>query len=169
MNTVDGFFDYKLKSEKDATVGDIPLSQVYTCTKIIGTELNDFTKKDWALVELDRPVTGRRPLKLVNSKPQKDDEVFVIGTPSGLPLKVATGKVLAKRINFFRTNLDTFTGNSGSPVLNNQNEVIGILVRGNEDYYETENQCHLSSTYEESRGQEEASYIKDILKILSAF
>lgn len=156
-------FDYKLKSEKDSLVGDIPISQVYACTKIIGTELNDFTKKDWAIVELDRPVTGRQPLTLVDSKPKKGAEVFVIGTPSGLPLKVATGKVLSKRFNYFRTSLDTFTGNSGSPVFNDQNEVIGILVRGNEDYYETENQCHLSSKYQESRGREEVSYIKDIL------
>jgi hypothetical protein len=36
---------------------------------------------------------------------------------------------------FFRSNLDTFSGNSGAPVINIETGVVeGVLVRGSEDY-----------------------------------
>jgi V8-like Glu-specific endopeptidase len=63
-----------------------------------------------------------------------------MGHPSGLPMKYADGaKVFGNFDNYFSTNLDTFGGNSGSPVFNAKtNEVVGILVRGDIDYIEGE-------------------------------
>ena len=59
-----------------------------------------------------------------------------MGHPSGLPLKYADGaRVFETENDYFSTNLDTFGGNSGSPVFNADTlEVEGILVRGDTDY-----------------------------------
>ena len=57
----------------------------------------------------------------------------MIGYPLGTPAKLAKGgRVLVDDSNKqqFTTTLDAFEGNSGSPVLNNRNQVVGILVSG---------------------------------------
>lgn len=155
-------FDYKLGTEQDAFVESLPQDSVYTCKRVVKSSLGIFIKKDWALIELDRKVVGRKPLELNTKKPSKNDKIFTIGTPSGLPLKVATGSVRSVKIgNFFRTNLDTYAGNSGSPVFNASNEVIGILVRGDNDY-ESQLFCNSSVVYPENGGRgEDVSYIKE--------
>lgn len=160
-------FDYKLKSEQEDFVESIPLDSVYTCKRVVKSSLGIFIKKDWALIELDRKVVDRKPLKLNAKKPSKNDKIFTIGTPSGLPLKVATGSVRSVRIgNYFNTNLDTFAGNSGSPVFNANNEVIGILVRGDNDY-EEQLFCNSAAVYPEDGGKGEAvSYIKEAASAL---
>ena len=159
-------FDYKLKTEKASNVGAIANSAIYQCKKIVATKLTVFTKQDWAVIELDRPVKDRAPLKLSKNSPSKNDAVFVIGTPSGTPLKVATGKTRSKHFNYFKTNLDTFGGNSGSPVFDAQNEVAGILVRGDVDY-EAAGRCVSATYYGENTGRgEDVSYIKPVRSLL---
>ena len=129
-------FDYKMDSENQTSF-NIPASSIYSCTKIIAHELNDSTKADYAVVELDRAVTDRTPLTFRKSgELQLNDPLVVIGHPSGLPTKIADGaNVRSLSFTYFVSNLDTFGGNSGSAVINtNTLEVEGILVRGEEDY-----------------------------------
>ncbi|MCP2027406.1 V8-like Glu-specific endopeptidase [Flavobacterium sp. HSC-32F16] len=67
----------------------------------------------------------------------KDTEIYMIGHPSGLPLKVAVNARVEDSSNwlYYYTSLDSFQGNSGSPVFNFlTNKVIGILVSGEVDY-----------------------------------
>jgi V8-like Glu-specific endopeptidase len=47
------------------------------------------------------------------------------------------------RKNYFTANLDTYAGNSGSPVFNkNTGKVEGIIIQGAEDFfYNEENNC----------------------------
>ncbi|MBP0640079.1 serine protease [Cupriavidus sp. AcVe19-6a] len=93
---------------------------------------------DWALIELDRPVEGRPPLALSSGASAVDLlPLYVIGHPSGLPKKIAGNAEI--RVNtastHFIANLDTYGGNSGSPVFNAlTHEVEGILVRGGTDF-----------------------------------
>ena len=64
-------------------------------------------------------------------------EVYMIGHPTGLPLKVALNASIEDDSNpfYFYTSLDSFQGNSGSPVFNIEtNKVIGVLVSGEIDY-----------------------------------
>ena len=86
-----------------------------------------------------------------------NNPVAVIGHPSGLPVKIAseanviqtTGVMqnedgdLVPVASQFVTNLDTFGGNSGSPVINTDSyKVVGILVGGDQDYVQsTEDLC----------------------------
>ncbi|MBK22601.1 MAG: endopeptidase [Halobacteriovorax sp.] len=111
---------------------------VYGCKKIISQSLSRVSKNDYALIELDRDVTDREPLKFRSEgKIETNDPLVVIGHPSGLPTIIADGANVRTNDNdfFFQANLDTFGGNSGSAVFNAKtNTVEGILVRGERDY-----------------------------------
>jgi hypothetical protein len=55
-----------------------------------------------------------------------------------LPLKKDVGRVIANdpRLSAFSVAVDTFKGSSGSPLFNNQGELLGILSSGKEDFKE---------------------------------
>ena len=120
-------------------LSSVPSNNVFRCQTIVAQELDSDTKSDFAIVKLDRPVTDRAPLKY-----KKDGivtngtKLVVIGHPSGLPTKIA-GDSTVRTSNaekpFFVANLDTFAGNSGSAVFNEDTEEVeGILVRGDTDF-----------------------------------
>lgn len=92
--------------------------------------------EDYALIKLDRPVKNRTPLKLAQGDVRRGEPLTMIGHPSGIPKTLsAIGKVESNEQElFFEASLDSFGGNSGSPVFNRQQEVVGVLVRGPEDY-----------------------------------
>src|SRR5690606_30489646 len=104
-------FDYKLESGKQTHIKSVKNTNVYSCKRVISHEYRRLSTVDWAVIELDRPVTGRAPLKLSHKTPKVSETLFVIGTPSGVPLKVATGKVRKTSIDTFTTNIDSFGGN----------------------------------------------------------
>ncbi len=124
-------FDYKVSQ-----LDEFPSRNVYHCKKILGRKLEENTGVDYTVVELDRAVAERKPLKLSSQPPSEGIPLVIMGHPMGLPLKISDGaEILNLEENFFRANLDSFEGNSGSPVFNRGNgEVEGILVRGNPDY-----------------------------------
>ncbi len=111
---------------------------VYSCTQILVSSYNKDTDSDYALIKLDRDVTDRAPLPVrTGGKIEDDTELVVIGHPSGLPTVIADNGFVQENSedNVFKANLDTFTMNSGSPVLNKRTGVIeGILIRGQRDY-----------------------------------
>jgi len=127
---------------------------VYKCVKVIAHSLK--SGSDYTIIKLDRKVKDRKPLAInrKNSGLKKGTEIFVMGHPSGLPLKIAGNAEVIKinetmQVTFpnggqsnylnkdysFLTNLDTFHGNSGSPVINAKTLLVeGILVSGDIDY-----------------------------------
>jgi V8-like Glu-specific endopeptidase len=124
-----------MASDGSLNLENVDQNNLYKCKKVVFATLGG--DEDYAIIQLDRKVVGRKPLKLRKSGVIKTSQsLFVMGHPSGLPQKYADGaKVFDHKGAFFSTNLDTFGGNSGSPVFNAENyEVEGILVRGNTDY-----------------------------------
>lgn len=119
-----------------------PTDNIYGCKEIIHREYNYDTQNDYSLIRLDRKVIGRKPLKFRTSgKISNNAKVVALGHPSGLPLMAQEGRVLKnKNPFFFNTNLDTFAGNSGGPVINLETGFVeGIVVRGEEDFYTDSN------------------------------
>jgi hypothetical protein len=119
---------------------------VYAGKTLIGRRLSaDGT--DWAVVRLDRAVNGRAPVAVRTSgRIGSAARVFVIGHPCGLPQKYAAGATVRDNTPgpYFIANLDTYGGNSGSPVFNAQtNKVEGILVRGETDFV-SNGECSVS-------------------------
>ena len=121
-----------------AGVSKLSQSQIYSCDKIISQKLDSSTNADFAVIELDREVVNSTPLTFrTEGKANVGDKITVMGHPSGLPMKVAAGASVRSNSAewFFVGNLDTFGGNSGSPVFNTSTGVVeGILVRGETDY-----------------------------------
>jgi hypothetical protein len=117
-------------------VSEIKNADVFNCKEIVSQELSDIN--DFALIRLDRVVAGRTPLKLRTSGAiGVSEKIAVIGHPSGLPLKIDDGGHVRDNApeGYFVAELDTYGGNSGSPVFNlATHEVEGILVRGERDY-----------------------------------
>lgn len=130
-------FDYA-NTDGEKTSYQVPKSSVYTCTEIIARSLDRATDNDYALVKLDRKVSGRAPLKFrASGKIGNRADLVVIGHPSGLPTKIADGAKVRTNSNkyYFQATLDTFGGNSGSAVFDAKTGIVeGILVRGERDY-----------------------------------
>jgi len=127
-------FDYVQTSKGKVKTKKVSTDNLYKCKRIVYAVLKEEgDQKDFALIQLDRPVTKRSYLKLAKSAAKVGDPVTMIGAPLGLPLKfTSNAKVLKNDVKAatFSTNLDAFQGNSGSPVFNSKNEVLGILVGG---------------------------------------
>ncbi len=137
------------------TPSSFPAENVYTCKQVLVQKVQDeehnFTCRngacntaalaglgaDYALIKLDRRVAGRYPLAINRERTGRMTQLAAIGYPSGLPVKVATeGSIRSiSRNGYFVADLDTFGGNSGSPVFNTQTmKIEGILARGGEDF-----------------------------------
>jgi hypothetical protein len=129
-------FDYKMEDSRNINLENIPNKNVYHCKKVIKQVLNK--DQDFAIIQLEKRVRGRVPLKFRTSgKVSNNTELVVIGHPSMMPLKIADGgKVLNNSNNYqFITSLDTFRGNSGSAVFDSKTGLLeGILVSGKTDY-----------------------------------
>ncbi|MHB0996304.1 MAG: trypsin-like serine peptidase [Elusimicrobiales bacterium] len=151
----------------------VPSSDVYTCKKIVKRDLtegfltslfhnlvNGGPGPDYAVIQLDRKVTGRKPLPInKGGKVKTGDPLFVIGHPVGLPVKVA-GSANVRSTEpkyFYLADLDTFGGNSGSAVFNAKtNKIEGILVRGDRDFEPGPAGCNVTTRMPQNGGRGEA-------------
>lgn len=113
-------------------------SNRFSCVSITEQVLDQASGLDYAIIELDREVSGRSALKFrASGEVKQGAPLVVIGHPSGLPMKVSDGANVrsSSEETYFTANLDSFAGNSGSPVINVQTSTVeGILVRGEQDY-----------------------------------
>ena len=89
-------FGYLLqKRHADATT--VPAANVFAGKEVAGGESGDFAdvhRHDWALVRLDRSVPAAIAEPVTNwetASIAKDQRVFVMGFPAGMPLKYAPG------------------------------------------------------------------------------
>jgi V8-like Glu-specific endopeptidase len=127
---------------------------VYDCSEIIKTEFDSQSNQDYSLIRLKRKVTGRLPLKLRSTGMlQATDKVFMIGYPLGLPQVFSAATAINDNADahFFKATLDSFEGNSGSPVINARTlEVEGLLVRGEDDFVmDNKTNCLRNAVYNE--------------------
>ncbi len=124
-------FGYEVDSRGAARL-QVPKEWVFTPVRL--QKVEDARGADWALVEVDRAL-DRDPLHLSTKPVEKEDRVYYIGFPRGLPIKYAGGaRVMDPGTGpFFKANLDTFKGCSGAPVFDKDNNVVGIHVRGIEE------------------------------------
>ena len=161
-------FDYRVESANQTQMV-VPASSIYSCRGIITRALD--SSNDFAMIQLDRVVSDRHPVRLRKSgRPAVGDDLVVIGHPTGLPTKIADGaKVRSLLTKFFTANLDTYGGNSGSAVFNvRTEEVEGILVRGENDYVKDPSGCQVSNrcAMNACRG-EDVTYITNVPGISS--
>lgn len=130
-------FDFQQIGPTTPPVTVIDADNVYFCSSIVDRIQSG--DKDHAIVQLDRPVVNRNPLPIRRSgSVVNGDSLFVVGHPVTLPMKAAGGAAVQNAngtVAFFQANLDTYGGNSGSPVFGRSSGLVeGILVRGAPDF-----------------------------------
>ncbi|HDP35315.1 MAG TPA: trypsin-like serine protease, partial [Candidatus Hydrogenedentes bacterium] len=136
-------------------------SEVYQGVEVVSYESSG--AYDHSVVRVDRPITapGAEPFLLRRTGVVEAGEyVGVIGHPAGLPMKIAFGDTYVRNADtdgYFVANLDTYGGNSGSPVINTFTGMLeGILVRGATDFVQDyENNCFYSNAYPNDGGRGE--------------
>jgi hypothetical protein len=145
VTTVRFVFGFKMKSANSA-ITVINNSEIYKGVSLVARK-EEGAGADYAVVRVDRAVTGHPIVKIRRQGKIPDNTaVHVIGHPVGLPIKFAAGAKVRDNTPaaFFVANLDTYGGNSGSPVFNSvTHEVEGILVRGETDFVAS-NGCTVS-------------------------
>lgn len=123
----------------------ITTNDIYACQRIVAQALSDSggTTRDYGIFQLDRPVTGYTPANVVSSRPnfQVGDDFVLIGSPSGIPMKIDDGGTVREPRtspgDYLVGNPDTFGGNSGSGVfLPGSLDLFGVLISGDTDYVE---------------------------------
>ena len=130
-------FDFQLKSAGDSSYTKIPAEKVFTCKRIVSQKYNALGGIDYTLIELDRKVPNREPVVMdFTGDTSAGTPVYMLGYPSGLPLKYTDGALITKdTAEYFDTDLDVFGGNSGSPVFSAiTNHVIGIVSMANSEW-----------------------------------
>lgn len=81
------------------------------------------------VAKLFLPNHGVKPLKVANHV-KMGDEAYVVGCPMGSCGIITRGWVAESYKHWMVISASSTGGNSGSPVLNSDGEVIGILVAG---------------------------------------
>lgn len=158
-------FDY-IKTNKDQVQFVIPKENVFEIEKKAYYNFDtSFSKTglDIALLKLKRK-TKRKPLKM-NFKVKLNAEIFVMGYPLGVPQKLADNGVITsidKSLNSFKHDLDIFSCNSGSGIINAKTfEVIGVLSRGTGPNYEkVGRECNDWHTTTQDGGYAESNILK---------
>jgi hypothetical protein len=136
-------FDFKMLNVN--SVATVSADSIYW-----GRSVDYDAVADWALVTIDRDVDPRRFVFPIRRQGKIPDAslVYVIGYPSGIPVKFADGATVKDNSQeaFFKADLDTLSGNSGSPVFSgvgNSFQLEGVLVAGGPSY-ENVNGCRIA-------------------------
>jgi len=167
-------FRYYMVSED--RLQTITSDDVFACEEIVERRLESGGGREYdhAIVRVARHATPRfRPAPVARSARllSVGDPVTLIGFGSGLPAKVDTGgRVISARtsqMDYFEATTDAFGGHSGSGVFNSDGEVVGILVRGQEDY-SYRSGCGRAVTYPEDGGRFGAEGISYALPAIDA-
>lgn len=144
-------FGFAIKDGAGSTPSKVNASEVYSCKQIVRRVQSGGT--DYAVIKIDREVENHKPLKVYRGEVlSAGTGLTVIGHPSGLATKVASGgKIRSSNDIYYVTDLDTYGGNSGSAVFNSETkEIMGILVRGENDFVKNGN-CNVSNRCAEGK------------------
>jgi hypothetical protein len=156
-------FDFNIKSPNGKAPTVVPASAVYSCKEVVASKweaspravaaagtYKPLTDLDYAIIRLDRKVSGRKPLPIDRAGGLENGApLMVIGHPVGLPAKIADNAEVVnirKEDPYFEATLDTYGGNSGSGVFSARTGLlVGILARGREDFVKTPAGCYASN------------------------
>ncbi len=162
-------FGFKMLAPSTPVI-EVPGKNIYNGIKLMKSKYQH-NGADWALVKLDRNVTGQEAVTLSRCETSCNQPVHAIGHPCGLPLKYAPGGCVCENKNkdYFTSDLNMYSGNSGSPVFNsNTHEVMGIAARGYSQDFKLENNCWASIDRSGPNRQEEVhcTRVSEFINIL---
>jgi V8-like Glu-specific endopeptidase len=141
-------FDYFYVEE--GQLESVHTEDVYGCRGIAATvehPLEDGSERvELAVVQLDRQVSAdRSPVSVRHTALTASEPLAVLGFPSGLPAKIDTGgraiDLGAAMLDYFSLDSDTFSSSSGSGVFDTRRELVGVFLRGGQDFETTATGC----------------------------
>lgn len=143
LSTILFVFDYAIKQE-GVFPATFTADQVYRATEILGLANVENTANDWAVLRLDRAVTGRTPVAVRSSGAiAQGQSIVAIGFGAGLPMKFSDNATVQRLVDFgFEADLDIVEGNSGGPIINAETRVIEAVLsadQGITDYFQVGN------------------------------
>ena len=128
------------------------------------------------MVELDRRADeARTPVPIGPAELAAGEPLAVLGFPSGLPLKIDTGSRVIEPalggLDFFSLDSDTFSSSSGSGVFDTEGTLVGVFLRGGQDFDTAADGCQTVRIIEDTSQvalHEEAMYATRMLEPLCA-
>lgn len=130
---------------------------VFACKEVVvevyGGEGPDGEGEDYAIVRLDRPATPRFAPAPVKKSPSfqfdAGEPITLIGSPSGMPTKVAPGTIIAPTPGtstaVFDMNVEAMRRSSGSAVYDSTDHLLGGILTlgpGNDYVEDTASGCY---------------------------
>lgn len=139
-------FDFVMQ-DSITPITTVPNENIYKGVAILNRVHNP--DNDWALVKLDRKVLDRKIVSLSEQEVFYEQPVYVIGHPCGLPIKFSPGVYVDEFTgSYFRSDLNVYSGGSGSPVFcADTHELIGIVSRSKAADFRWTGTCWLSLSY----------------------
>jgi V8-like Glu-specific endopeptidase len=128
-------FDFTIDKNYNSFGGyfTIDPNEIYEVKEVMGAYFQSVsTYTDYSFLRLNKK-SDRPPYQFRTSgKIASYTNVFTIGSPTGLPLKLADDAWVVSNSyeKWFRNSIDGFPGNSGGPVFNEYGLIEGIHVRG---------------------------------------
>ena len=161
-------------SDGDPIFPEITTDDVYFCSEF--RTQHGFGGVDIALVKLNRAVVGGRTPATYHKTlvpTTVGQKLLMIGFPSGMPAKVDDGGTVTNTngngYEFFQGSTDSFGGNSGSGIFDENGTLIGVLVRGRTDYVcsgggdwsdcSGDDECVRVNELEDHHGAEDITYV----------
>lgn len=152
-------FDFEVHDGKNPT----ELRRVCTPLRVLSSDAGDGSY-DWAIILLEKPVADARVLPIARRSPRIDEPIYMWGHSLGTPKKFMRGRVLDGRAQStsLRVELDAFGGDSGSPVLNEDHEVVGVLFGGSADLVKAHGRsCRVAATVRRGAGGEYVTTVEN--------
>lgn len=136
---------YMEDKSKLRTIEKSDIFEIVMPRKVLGEEEG---KQDWAIMEVKPLVSGTTPSYVEPSKKRVTcgADTYCLGHGANLPMKIslhgmvffptcAENDIKSERPPFFKCKLETFSGNSGSPVFDAlTHEVVGIVSESTQVY-----------------------------------
>lgn len=110
----------------------LPAADVYRCRQVVANGWSEPGQPDLILYRLDRPVSGREPMRLRrDGQPEPGDGAALVSHPYALPAKVELGTYVV-----FGPGLRSFdgfhiaAGTSGAPLYDLETQLVEAAARG---------------------------------------
>lgn len=128
-------FGFAVNGEGEAATSFDAEQVAFPSAVLSSRDLDEEGDGDWAVLRFEQALAAA-PLSVRAGAVEVGEQVWMLGYPCGIPLKYAPGAVVTQHKNDdrFLATLDAFAGNSGSPVFDVCHQVVGMLVRGAEDW-----------------------------------
>lgn len=140
-------------------------NEIHPCEEVLA--YSDGVYQDYALLKLGGSKIQNQ-VQLSDEGIKLNENVYSIGHGSFLPKKFYGGARATNVLpSTFVTNLDTFMGNSGSPVFSEKtNKVVGMLISGSDDYYFDDDSLCMRSIRKSDSADEAGEIVLKITEVI---